>query len=74
MPPKRVNLCGTRPLRKLLEQVSDIPRTKHYSYRTEQAYLNWMHCHLLFHNKRHLQLPHTPYLPQIVRQNSIANL
>ena len=39
--------------RKLLDQVSDALRTKHYSYRTEQTYLDWIKRYILFHNKRH---------------------
>lgn len=39
--------------KKLLEQARDILRTKHYSYRTEQTYLDWMRRYILFHNKRH---------------------
>ncbi len=30
-------------------------RRKHYSYRTEQAYLHWIKRFILFHNKRHPQ-------------------
>jgi integron integrase len=39
--------------RKLLEQVRDCLRTKHYSPRTEQTYLSWIRRFILFHNKRH---------------------
>ena len=39
--------------RKLLEQVSDLLRVKHYSYRTEQTYIQWIRRHILFHNKTH---------------------
>jgi len=39
--------------RKLLDQVSDALRTKHYSYRTEQTYLDWIKRYILFHHKRH---------------------
>ncbi|OGO47911.1 MAG: integrase [Chloroflexi bacterium RBG_16_64_43] len=39
--------------RKLLEQVRDCLRTKHYSPRTEQAYLSWIRRFILFHDKRH---------------------
>lgn len=39
--------------RKLLDQVSDTLRTKHYSYRTEQTYKDWIKRYILFHNKRH---------------------
>ncbi|MYM25300.1 tyrosine-type recombinase/integrase [Duganella sp. FT135W] len=38
---------------KLLDQVRDLIRTKHYSIRTEQAYVDWVRRFVLFHNKRH---------------------
>jgi len=39
--------------RKLLDQLSDAIRLKHYSYRTEQTYRDWVKRYILFHNKRH---------------------
>ncbi len=36
--------------KKLLEQVSDILRIKHYSQRTEQTYIEWIRRYILFHN------------------------
>lgn len=39
--------------KKLLDQVRDAIRTKHYSYRTEQTYVEWIKRYILFHNKRH---------------------
>src|SRR3990172_7307365 len=39
--------------KKLLEQARDILRTKHYSYRTEKTYIDWMRRYILFHHKRH---------------------
>lgn len=39
--------------RKLLDQVRDTIRLKHYSYRTEQSYVYWIRRYILFHNKRH---------------------
>ncbi len=39
--------------KKLLEQARDALRLKHYSYRTEQSYIDWMRRFILFHNKRH---------------------
>ena len=39
--------------RKLLDQVRDAIRLKHYSIRTEEAYVNWIKRYILFHNKRH---------------------
>ncbi len=38
---------------KLLEQVSDVIRLKHYSYKTEKSYINWIKRYIIFHNKRH---------------------
>jgi len=39
--------------RKLLDQVSDAIRVKHYSLRTEQTYKEWITRYILFHKKRH---------------------
>lgn len=38
---------------KLLDQVRIIIRAKHYSIRTEQAYVNWIKKFILFNNKKH---------------------
>jgi site-specific recombinase XerD len=39
--------------RKLLDQVRDAIRLKHYSIRTEEAYVAWIRRFILFHDKRH---------------------
>jgi len=39
--------------KKLLEQVSDAIRVKHYSTRTEKTYIEWIRRYILFHDKRH---------------------
>ena len=39
--------------KKLLDQVRDAIRLKHYSYRTEQTYVGWIRRYILFHNKQH---------------------
>ncbi|NJL53896.1 integron integrase [bacterium] len=41
------------PPKKLLDRVRDAIRVKHYSYRTEQTYVQWIRRYILFHNKRH---------------------
>ena len=41
------------PEKKLLDLLSDAIRTKHYSIRTEEAYVNWVRRFILFHGKRH---------------------
>ena len=38
---------------KLLDQVRRAIRLKGYSYRTEQAYVQWSKRYILYHNKRH---------------------
>jgi integron integrase len=43
----------TMPPRKLLDQVRDAIRRKHYSMKTEKAYLRWIRRYILFHHKRH---------------------
>lgn len=40
-----------RPAPKLLDQVRDAIRTRHYSIRTEDAYVNWIKRFILFNNK-----------------------
>ena len=37
----------------LLDQVRRLIRVKHYSIRTEEAYVNWIKRYILFHGKRH---------------------
>jgi len=39
--------------KKLMDQVSEALRTKHYAYRTEKTYLDWIKRYILFHKKRH---------------------
>ena len=39
--------------RRLLDQVRDAVRVRHYSHRTEQAYVGWIRRFVIFHEKRH---------------------
>ena len=39
--------------RKLLDQVRDKIRFKHYSIRTEKAYVGWIKRYIAFHKMRH---------------------
>jgi integron integrase len=48
--------------KKLLDRVREAIRLKHYSIRTEEAYVNWVKRFILFHNKRH---PREMGLPEI---------
>ena len=40
-------------VKKLLDQLSDQLRIKHYSLRTENTYISWVRKFILFHDKRH---------------------
>src|SRR5580765_2440806 len=41
------------PKLKLLDQVSEVMRFKHYSLRTERTYQEWIKRFIFFHGKRH---------------------
>lgn len=43
---------SSKPL-KLLDQTQAVLRTKHYSIRTERAYVDWIKRYILFHDKTH---------------------
>lgn len=46
-------MISTQKPPRLLDQVRDAIRRKHYSIRTEEAYVSWIRRFILFHNKRH---------------------
>lgn len=50
---RRVQRPGATVPRKLLAQLRAAVRARHYSRRTEQAYVGWVHRYVLFHEKRH---------------------
>ncbi|NJN38702.1 MAG: integron integrase [Acaryochloridaceae cyanobacterium CSU_3_4] len=39
--------------KKLLDQLRDALRIKHYAYRTEQTYVDWVYRFICFHDKQH---------------------
>jgi len=50
---KNQELYQTGKPRKLLDQVRDVMRLKHYAYRTELTYSSWIKRIILFHDKKH---------------------
>jgi integron integrase len=44
---------SANPRPRLLDQVREAIRVRHYSYRTEQQYVAWIRRFVLFHDKRH---------------------
>ncbi len=61
---------------RLLDQVSDAIRRRHYSYRTEESYIRWIKRFVLFSGKRHpreLGAPEvTAFLSHLARDRNIA--
>ena len=61
---------------KLLEQVRDQIRLRHYSRRTEETYVRWVREYILFHQKRHPremgQKEIGEFLTSLVRQRNVA--
>jgi integron integrase len=51
LPQLRQSPSATKP--RLLDQVRALIRRKHYSIRTERAYVDWIKRYIFFHNKRH---------------------
>jgi integron integrase len=48
-----ISTSSSAPKPKLLDQVRDAIRTRHYSPRTEETYVQWIKRFIFFHNKRH---------------------
>jgi integron integrase len=73
-------MCANKPMkpppRKLLDQLRDAIRLKHYSYRTEQTYVQWVRRFILFHNKRHPKemgtVEVTQFLTHLATQTQVA--
>lgn len=57
---------------KLLDQVRDAIRVKHYSYSTEKTYVYWIRRFILFHNKRHLNEMGTPEVTEFLTHLAVT--
>ena len=73
-PTIRISTPSSKP--KLLDQVRDVIRRKHYSFRTEQTYLDWTRRFILFHGKRHpsemAEAEVTEFLTYLAREGKVA--
>ncbi|MBN1303965.1 MAG: integron integrase [Anaerolineales bacterium] len=62
--------------KKLLDQLQDALRTRHYSYRTEKTYLDWVRRFILFHDKKHPDQMGAPeiqaFLTHLARERSVS--
>src|SRR6185295_2191586 len=50
--PTKAAFVLANPKAKLLDQVREVLRVKHYALRTEEAYVDWMRRFLKFHRER----------------------
>jgi len=61
---------------KLLDQVQELLRIKHYALRTEEAYIDWIRRFILFHNKQHPRDMGTPeiraFLAHLATEGNVA--
>jgi integron integrase len=60
MPTKPSHKKNEKTSKKLLNRMREAIRLKHYSIRTEEAYVDWIKRYILFHDKRHPQEMGTP--------------
>jgi len=60
------------PAPKLLDQVRDRIRVKHYSIRTETQYVQWIRRFILFHDKRHPRDPGAPEVEAFLTHLAVA--
>ena len=63
---------------KRLDQVRDVIRLKHDSYRTEETYVQWIRRYILVHNQRHPKEMGVPeieaFLTHLAVQSQVADL
>src|SRR5436190_16546932 len=61
---------------KLLDEIRSFMRTRRYSIRTEQAYLDWIRRFILFHGKQHpndmAEEEITAFLTHLATQRNVA--
>ena len=64
--------------RKRLDQVRDVIRVKHDSYRMEELYVQWIRRYILVHNQRHPKEMGVPaieaFLTHLAVQEQVADL
>lgn len=70
------SLPEDKPKRKLLDQVRDVMRVKHYSLRTERTYCDWIERFIRFHQLRHPQDMAEPevteFLTDLARNGNVS--
>jgi len=62
---------SSQPKKRLLDQVRETVRRKHYSLRTEAAYINWIKRYIFFHHKRHPAEMGAPEIEQFLNHLAV---
>jgi integron integrase len=74
--PQNLSLASGSDKPKLLDQVRNAIRRKHFSIRTEQAYCDWIRRFIIFHQKRHPaemgEDEITDFLSHLARESRVA--
>ena len=74
--PQNIGGAPTPNKPKLLDQVRDVIRRKHFSLRTERIYCDWIRRYILYHQKRHpLEMGRgeiTAFLTHLARAGQVA--
>jgi hypothetical protein len=72
---REAGLAGA-PKPRLLDRVRETIRARHYSHRTEKAYVHWIKRYIFFHGKRHpaeMGAPEvTAFLTSLAVQDKVA--
>jgi integron integrase len=66
-----ISAISTPPKTKLLDQVRETIRRKHYSIRTETTYIDWIRRYILFHRKRHPAEMGAPEMEQFLNHLAV---
>ena len=69
-PPPDAPSASAKP--RLLDRVRDAVQTRHYSIRTEEAYVGWIRRYILFHGKRHPQEMGEPEINAFLTHLAVA--
>ena len=62
---------SSQPKKRLLDQVRETVRRKHYSLRTEAAYIDWIKRYIFFHHKRHPAEMGAPEIEQFLNHLAV---
>ncbi len=76
MPPSLTPSPAQGKPKKLLEEVRDLMRLRHYSIRTERCYCDWITRFIRYHGKRHpremAEVEVTAFLTHLAREGNVA--